>query len=215
MRVFTTEQGLAALAHLLETGAVNTAVMPVDLASWRRNHPAANQSSLLAHLRQTEMDVAAPTARAEETAASPRAALEAAAPAARRELAEHYLRQQISRVLRMPPERLDSHQSLNNLGIDSLMAVELRNHVQAHLGVMIPLAKLLQDPTIAQLSDVILQQLGDVPPSEQVAEQAAIPHEMNAASAAPDVALENLEELTDEQVDAMLRQMLKEDQQQA
>jgi myxalamid-type polyketide synthase MxaE and MxaD len=236
MRSFSTAQGLAALAHLLEQGAVNTAVMPVDLQAWQRHHPSASQSSLLANLRSTETSPLAAPTHADLSDASPRGTMQAASSEARRQLAEDYLRQQIGRVLRMAPERLDANQSLNNLGIDSLMAVELRNHVQAHLGVMIPLAKLLQDPTIAQLGEVILQQFGDSPPaaagsgvSTSGTSQSSLAINSPGLQQAPSsthaqadpaidathAALEKIDELTDEQVDAMLRQMLTEEQQQA
>ena len=56
-------------------------------------------------------------------------------------------------------EELDIHQSLGNLGIDSLMAVELRNHVQASLGIVIPVAQLLQDPSISQLAQGICRRI--------------------------------------------------------
>jgi acyl carrier protein len=142
-------------------------------------------------------------------------------------LAETYLREQISRILQMPPAGLDAHQSLNNLGIDSLMAVELRNHVQAHLGVIIPLAKLLQDPTIAQLAEVVLDQVTGEPTSGQ-SEPAAAPSQDQSRSAdapapqpsaADDVSVEatiaRLSELSDEEVEAMLRHVLSKEKQQA
>jgi len=228
MRPFTGGQGLAALQQLLEQGAVNTAVMPVDLREWQRQHPGANQSSLLANLRLTEgIADEATLATDEPDAASPRAALEAAAPEARRELAERYLRERISRVLRIAPEKLDAQQSLNSLGIDSLMAVELRNHVQAQLGVTIPLARLLQDPTIAQLAQVVLDQVGSVAPPPSALPSAFAMSAPTPAGPAPvstadstgnastPEALADVQDLSDEEVDALLRQMLSEEEQQA
>jgi acyl carrier protein len=178
-----------------------------------------------------------------------REAIESSPPDARRETVENYLRDEIGRVLRMAPSRLDAHQSLNQLGIDSLMAVELRNHVQARLGVMIPLARLLQDPTIAQLAAVVLDQFGvapspsppsPAPPSPSPLSQApASPVLASPSADVPDIAptqeaatalagssvlstehtveamLDGVRNLSDEEVDALLRQMLSEEQQQA
>lgn len=235
MRPIATQQGLAALQHLLEHGAVNTAVMPVDLEEWSRHHPIASQSPFLSNLRMTEAAAAPKSAAEGDQVSAPRARIVAAAPEARRDLAEDYFRDEISRVLRLPPAGLDAHQSLNNLGIDSLMAVELRNHVQAHLGVTIPLAKLLQDPTIAQLAGVVLEQLGDAPidqsplspvpaphylagPLSGAADSAAAALAQAAGAVSGDVALEatlaRLHELSDEEVDAMLRQVLSKERSQ-
>jgi acyl carrier protein len=206
--------------------------MPVDLAEWQRQHPAARHSSLLANLRLTEIESEQPSASAGGDE-SPRAALLAAPPHARRELAESYLRERISRVLGVPSERLDAHQSLNDLGIDSLMAVELRNHVQSQLGVSIPLAKLMQDPTLAQLAQVVLEQLDGAPPPALAPAQPAIPSpapatakataqpaaasKTNSAPSAHSAAetLAQIHELSDDQVDALLRRMLSEEEQQA
>ena len=223
MRSFTTGQGLAALQMLVEQGAVTAAVMPVDLAQWQRQHPYARHSSLLANLRLTELEPE-PSAAAGES--SPREAMLAAPPQARRELVEGYLRERLSRVLGVPSEKLDAQQSLNDLGIDSLMAVELRNHVQAHLSVTIPMAKLMQDPTLAQLAQVVLDQLGSSPP-EPVQATATGPRTKsrrrgpplnpipNRAHASAEETLAQIHELSDDQVDALLRRMLSEEEQQA
>jgi NAD(P)-dependent dehydrogenase (short-subunit alcohol dehydrogenase family)/acyl carrier protein len=229
MRLLRTGDGLAALQYLMETGAVNAAVMPVDLDEWRQQHPSAARSSLLADL--TPAETAADAASdGDGPSDSPRAALEAATPAARRDLVQDYLRGEISRVLRIPLDRLEVHQSLNSLGIDSLMAVELRNHVQARLGVVIPLAKLLQDPTITQLSTVVLEQFGEpvvgASPLTAVAQSGDEPraapaasHSIPSAAEPPrqevDATLALVQQLSDEEVDAMLRQLLSEEQQQA
>jgi phthiocerol/phenolphthiocerol synthesis type-I polyketide synthase C len=226
-RPFTAQQGLAAWQMLHGQDAIATGVMPVDLIEWQRHHPSAARSSLFANLRLTEGSAAdSPAAKEDKNATdSIRAALAAAEPLARRALAEEYLRDRISRVLRMPPEKLDARQSLNNLGIDSLMAVELRNHVQAHLGVTIPLAKLLQDPTIAQLAQTVLDQI-DAAPQPSAAEPTAAgttaapptpvsTQQSEPSDASAQEALAQLQDLTDEEVDALLRQMLSEEEQQA
>jgi hypothetical protein len=45
------------------------------------------------------------------------------------------------------------------LGFDSLMAVELRNRVEADLEISLPLVDLLQGPSVAQLSGKLLEQV--------------------------------------------------------
>ncbi|MEK6250310.1 MAG: beta-ketoacyl reductase, partial [Planctomycetales bacterium] len=165
---FSPQQGLAALQHLLEIGAVQTAVMPADWPEWWRYHPRAAQSSLFADLVQLEMDEVGDQEQVLESAdEEPGITREIVlqAPAANRaQIIEEYLSNQLSRVLRIPAEELDIQQPLNNLGIDSLMAVELRNHVQANLGVIIPVAQLMQDPSISQLATVLLNDISSAAP---------------------------------------------------
>jgi acyl transferase domain-containing protein len=228
MGMVTTTEGMAALKYLIEVDAVRTAVLPADLDALCLHHARFATSPLLSCLRATETSPAGDVQAAATAGVpgdSPAAALRAASPEGRRDLAEDYLREQIARVLRLTPERVDVHTSLNNLGIDSLMAVELRNHVQASLGVVIPIARLLQEPTVAQLADVVLEQLDDAGESDHAppVEAAPVTPDAEPPSSAAEEAQESLltadalaqfDGLTDDEVDAMLRRMLAEEQQQ-
>jgi acyl carrier protein len=80
-----------------------------------------------------------------------------------------FLSEQLSTVLRTPVDKIDPDENLNHLGIDSLMAVELRNHVKARLDIVIPIAELLQNPSITRLSEAVLEQLiaKEIPASPQ------------------------------------------------
>lgn len=70
---------------------------------------------------------------------------------------EHYLLSRVGRVLRLPRSRLQAHQALDGLGLDSLMAIELKNGLEAEVGVVLPLAWLLQGPTVASLAAQVLE----------------------------------------------------------
>jgi acyl transferase domain-containing protein/surfactin synthase thioesterase subunit/acyl carrier protein len=56
-------------------------------------------------------------------------------------------------------ESIDVHRSLNDLGLDSLMAVNLVNRVDSKLGVRLPLARVIQGPSLRQLVAEIEPQL--------------------------------------------------------
>lgn len=67
----------------------------------------------------------------------------AAAPEERKPLLESSLRELFAKVLGFPAAKVDLQQPLYSLGLDSLMAVELRNRIEANLGVVVPLEDFL------------------------------------------------------------------------
>ncbi len=97
-----------------------------------------------------------------------RAALMAESPEDRRVMLEAYLRKQIAGVVGIDPEQIAMDQSLMNLGIDSLMAIELKNTVESRLGLTLPIATLLQGPTVNDLCEQFLPQLSEASGSEEV-----------------------------------------------
>jgi phthiocerol/phenolphthiocerol synthesis type-I polyketide synthase C len=54
------------------------------------------------------------------------------------------LRQELGRILRLAPESIDPHRSLSELGMDSLMGVELRLAIENSLRVDLPLLSLAE-----------------------------------------------------------------------
>lgn len=63
----------------------------------------------------------------------------AAASGERQQLLESYLSGLLARVMGFSAAKLDLQQPLYSLGLDSLMSVELRNQIETHLGVVVPL----------------------------------------------------------------------------
>jgi len=128
----------------------------------------------------------------------------AASPAEREGLLSGFVAAQVTRVMRLPAETLDAQQPLRTLGLDSLMAVEIRNRVQAGLGVSLPLAVLLEGPSTAQLIARLLPMLpaGPVPAAPAPADR------IDAQKAA--ALLGRLDDLGEGDVDALLGQILGE-----
>jgi amino acid adenylation domain-containing protein/non-ribosomal peptide synthase protein (TIGR01720 family) len=64
-----------------------------------------------------------------------------------------YLRDQVADILRLAPERIETDRPLNTLGLDSLMAIELKSAVESELEATLPLSVLLRGPTLEELVD--------------------------------------------------------------
>jgi phthiocerol/phenolphthiocerol synthesis type-I polyketide synthase C len=69
------------------------------------------------------------------------------------------LRRQIAHILRIPPERIEPGASLSELGMDSLMAVELAASIEDRLGVRLSALSLGDAPTIERIAARLAQQL--------------------------------------------------------
>jgi amino acid adenylation domain-containing protein len=73
------------------------------------------------------------------------------------------VRHEVARTLRMPLAAVAPSRPVSTLGLDSLAAVELGNALEQHLGVTLPLARLLGGPTPEELAEVMAQALAAVP----------------------------------------------------
>jgi thioester reductase-like protein len=80
-----------------------------------------------------------------------------AAPAEQLGILETFLREQVAKVLRTSPGKIDSKRPLNEIGIDSLMAVELIHQIESLTGIAIPTGQLMGGaPTVLKLAEILL-----------------------------------------------------------
>jgi acyl transferase domain-containing protein/aryl carrier-like protein len=199
---FTPSRAFEVLEKLLKERPAQAAVMHFDLQQWSQSNPPARESSLLSSLARESATAAAPQTATKS--AFGREAVLAAEPHERQTLLETYLREQLARVLGLSPSKLDVRQPLNRLGLDSLMAVELKNRIELDIGVLIPMVRLLQGPSLAQIAGQLAEQL-------EAGAEAVRPA---PAAAAPPVAaadlLAKVDEMSDEEVEAMLNKLMGE-----
>jgi hypothetical protein len=127
VRPIAPQAGLKILGRLLSQRSVQIGVMPV---SWREFPAGATPPSLLADLVRNEAHAQSADLPSDESRKL-QESLFAAAEEERQAMLETYLREQLARVLRSSASSIDVEQPLSNLGIDSLMAVELRTRILA------------------------------------------------------------------------------------
>jgi acyl carrier protein len=137
-------------------------------------------------------------------------------PAALPALLESYIRDLLARAMGTSPARIDSQQSLRNLGLDSLIAVEVRNRINADLGMNIPLAKFMQgESSISALASFVAERLAKDERAEQPKTSGngmAAPAQPSPPLSGSDAAdlLERIDELTDEEVERHLTELASE-----
>jgi NADPH:quinone reductase-like Zn-dependent oxidoreductase/NADP-dependent 3-hydroxy acid dehydrogenase YdfG/acyl carrier protein len=152
--------GLAALGALLaEPDVTQRAVMPFDSGAWAEATPAARSAPMFDVLREAAPSTDGPWS---ETARPTLVAqLRAAAPGQpRRELMHVFVRDQLARVLGLDAARISAGQPLQVLGLDSLLALEFRNRLEAALGLSLPATLAWNYPTLASLVPHLASTLG-------------------------------------------------------
>lgn len=77
------------------------------------------------------------------------------------------LKQEVAEVLRIAPEKIREDRLLQDMGLDSLMGVELAVALEARFGVKLPIMTLSDSPTITKLAQrLVLQLRGNKDPQE-------------------------------------------------
>ncbi|MDZ7963680.1 MAG: beta-ketoacyl synthase N-terminal-like domain-containing protein [Nostoc sp. DedSLP03] len=77
----------------------------------------------------------------------------------RTDLLSTYIQAQIVQALECEPVQVDVQKPLNSMGIDSLMAVSLRNHIVTNLKIELPIEQFIASPSIAELAQACHEQL--------------------------------------------------------
>lgn len=204
------QEGVYILEQLLGQNRVQVAVLPMNWAKLGQLSAQYSTSPLFSRFALPQAD-ASPIARDDfEIKLETLLAVELEE---RQRLLEEYLGRQAAYVLKLAPSGLDIHEPLTNLGFDSLMAVELKNRIETDLEIVIPMVQFLQGLSTAQLAMVVLDKVTSV---ETV--PAPTPTKANgtlgdnvAAQSETMQLLASLDQLSEEQVDLLLSNLLAEE----
>jgi len=195
---------LEVMERLLREDATQVVALPVNWSKYHEFYSAGTEPPLLSDLANEE--AAGPSQPA--GSGEKRSAILDAAPAERAQLLQSYVTEQVARVLGLSPSQLDIQQPLTNLGLDSLMAVELKNRISADLGVNVPMVKFLQGFSVAQAATQLLEQLTAEADNPSAVRSLAHTRENDQIDK---TLLANIDELSEEQVNSMLADMLTKD----
>ncbi|MDL2075858.1 SDR family NAD(P)-dependent oxidoreductase [Streptomyces sp. GXMU-J15] len=148
---FTPEEGIALLQRLLDASATQVTVLAADWDRWRAAYPDAARDPLLSELLGSAPE---PAPVSEPEPAAP------ATPAEGTGDVQKFLVERVAKVLALPTDRLSTRKPLNRLGMDSLMATEVRSEIRREYDVVVPLAKMLSGQSLADLTDFVSSQSG-------------------------------------------------------
>lgn len=214
-RPFTLDQGLDGLGRALAAtgtpeGRGRYGFVSVDWRDFLSGY-GDRIPPYLAHVAPKDLPVAGSASRAGRSGPAVavrdfRALLTAERPELRRAVLADLLRAEAAEVLGLDdPARIDSGQALNEIGLDSLLALELRNRLGAALGTAQPATLLFNYPSIAALADYVGQHFADLLVADPVA---ATGNAADGEAAEQDLMAEVLA-MSDDDIEAFLDQELQ------
>ncbi len=204
---FTIAQALDALERAIQRQDVQVGVMRVDWSRWRGLGVTDRVSPRFAHLlpnkSSSEMENGEDLPSIDD--------LHNAAQEIRPQLVGRLLRDKMARLLGVMPEHLDGDKPLLDLGLDSLMAVEMRNWIESQLNVDLPVAQLVRSAGLDRLIDTVCEQfaVSAAPTPCDTAGQSTTA--TDPSSTHPEQQLANIDQLSDGEVDELLTTLLQDD----
>ncbi|MBL8006959.1 MAG: SDR family NAD(P)-dependent oxidoreductase, partial [Ignavibacteria bacterium] len=154
LKTINPSQGIRALERAMNTGNTQTGILPVDWKKFNERYKSRFTEGLTDKYSDTAF-----TFKSENTDTDFITSLENAGPEDQTEILKEYFRKVISGIMGLEPDELDAEQPLNTIGLDSLMAIELKNKVNSELGVDLNLVRYMEETNISQLAEELKEQL--------------------------------------------------------
>ena len=140
-----THTGVAVLERLLATDTSYHMVFAIDWPTWKKQ--AAWVPALVSgFLRQ-----ATPSGAASDF----RQSLLKAKPEARLGMVSDLLKNLVAQVLHLDPLRIDPAQSIRNLGADSIIMIEIQQHLKEALDASPSIVEIFGSPDLAHLAEIV------------------------------------------------------------
>jgi NADPH:quinone reductase-like Zn-dependent oxidoreductase/acyl carrier protein len=197
---FLARQGTGALApaevtslmeSFLTAHATQVAAIRVDWAKWRQSFRGMQDNPLVERIFAAGVEAQESSSGGNDW----RAKIQAATADERNGVIGEAVRDVVGSVLRVKPDSLREDQPLTDLGLDSLMGVEIETMLESSIGVALPPTSLMRARTIGQIATLIAEQMGsdaDAPAKAVVVEEVIATSELD------------LDSISDEDLDLLL-----------
>ncbi len=152
-RALSCEEALSALESLLQSGGGLAGWLQLDWAALGRSLPRADAARFVELAR--DGDQAGP---AQESTQQLRLRLEQLPPDQLLPELLEIVRHEVAQITRLPADRIDPAVALADIGMDSLMAVELAMSLETRLGIQLSALALGDGPTIERVAALLVQQ---------------------------------------------------------
>lgn len=205
IELITPEAGMQILARVMGRRPAHLVAITANWATAREASPHPTLPPMFSLLGDQPGDPT--TDGAEDGAPSLLARLRGAPARERAELLAEHLRAVAAGVLELDPDGLGVQEPLTGLGMDSMMAIEVKHRIEAAVQVDVSVLELLQGATVTGLADRLLSALSfaDGPPDPDEPEPAPA-----GAAADPGPSTEEIDRLIAETADADLERLLAE-----
>ena len=124
------------------------------------------------------------------------------------ELVGDILRFKAALLLGIDGDKIECNRPLLELGLDSLMAVEMRNWVESQIEIDLPISALMRSASLDHLTLAVCEIICEAPVPSANASMADEPQPIQGEQA--DSLLEQLPEMADDEVSRLLSQMLRQ-----
>jgi acyl transferase domain-containing protein/NADPH:quinone reductase-like Zn-dependent oxidoreductase/aryl carrier-like protein len=211
---FTIKQATDCLEYALQTMSTQLSVLRMDWTLWRGLGITNRVSPRFAHLLKHSDSSGQP-----EMEFGNAESLRSASSEKRIRMISSMMRGKIGSLLGMSPDQVRDDRALLEMGLDSLMAVELRNWIEAHMQVNLPISILMRSHSLAgvvQQIDEMLGNAGTATGSTQPQSAASMEMEPKLnlqptlTSEQAGKLLNSIDQMSDEQVNQLLCQVLKQ-----
>lgn len=199
IRGISTRDGLQALEMLIADGGAQVMVAPIDWKQYFANRFESEGGAIRPLLRELRsLHAAKSTTATAQKKKNPSwlPQLESAATAQRMHILMGLIGERVKSTLGIGGgQEIDPKQPLQELGLDSLLSIELRNSLAASLEQTLPATLLFNYPTLESLTGFISREVFGEPEESQAARK---------TEPTPTDLLEDIEALSDEEVDRQL-----------
>jgi acyl carrier protein len=204
MGAIPADLGLETFGRLVQQDSSQLGVIPVDWEKWKLLFPAFVEAPFLRGV------TGAQSSQIHPEGSDRRAAIAAAQGEERSLLIRETVRRHLAGVLGLPEPELDEKMSISRLGLDSLMATELRSRLAADTGCSLPLVHLLEGPSAEELW--ILVECGLETATEHAKGDKAHPSAGDLDSEQAEQLLHKMDDLSELEVDALLNHLLAQEE---